>query len=219
MALITSSLILLILLCIFLYKKNFLSFGIGTLGFFMLLIISRLLFPFEFPIATNIYWPESISKVISWFLHPRFPIGNKELSCWDLFVLIWFFGFLVSFGKFILSSSFFHQFIQSHSQKIPEEDKRCILLKQLLQHSNIKKRVNLLSTTYFNTPIVYHRHMHYWILWPEDLILSDKEQFLVLKHELAHIYHHDLIIKNIIYFLSIFYNCIIVVHLSHLPFA
>ena len=205
MALITSSLILLILLCIFLYKKNFLSFGIGTLGFFMLLIISRLLFPFEFPIATNIYWPESISKVISWFLHPRFPIGNKELSCWDLFVLIWFFGFLVSFGKFILSSSFFHQFIQSHSQKIPEEDKRCILLKQLLQHSNIKKRVNLLSTTYFNTPIVYHRHMHYWILWPEDLILSDKEQFLVLKHELAHIYHHDLIIKNIIYFLSIFY--------------
>ena len=205
MALITSSLILLILSFVFLFKKNFLNFGLGTLGFFMLLIISRLLFPFEVSIATNIYWPEPISQAMSWFLHPRFPIGNKNLSCWNLFILIWAFGFLVWLGKFILSNNFFHQFIQSHSKKIPEEDTRYILLNQLLQHSNKKKRVNLLSTTYFNTPIVYRRHMRYWILWPEDLILSDKEQLLVLKHELAHIHHHDLIIKNIIYFLSIFY--------------
>lgn len=205
MALITSTLILLILSCIFLFKKTFLGFGTGTLGFFMLLIIGRLLFPFEFPITTNIYWPEPISKAMSWFLHPRLPIGNKEFSCWDLFILIWAFGFLVSLVKLILSNNFFHQFIQSHSKKIPEEDKRYILLNQLIQHLNIKKRINLLSTAYFNTPIVYRRHMRYWILWPENLILSDEEQFLVLKHELAHIYHHDLTIKNIIYILSIFY--------------
>ena len=58
---------------------------------------------------------------------------------------------------------------------------------------------------YFNTPIVYRRHMHYWILWPKDLDLSDQEQLLVLRHELAHIHHHDITIKNIIYLLSIFY--------------
>lgn len=205
MALVTSSLILLILSCIFLFKKTFLNFGIGTLGFFMLLIISRLLFPFELPITINIYWPEPISKAVSWFLHSRFSIGNNEFSCWDFLIFIWLFGFLVSLVKFVLTNNYFHQFIQSHSQKISEEDKRYILLYQQLQHLNIEKRVDLLSTTYFNTPIVYRRHMHYWILWPKDLDLSDQEQLLVLRHELAHIHHHDITIKNIIYLLSIFY--------------
>ena len=101
-ALLTGNLILAALTFFLFRKKTLVNFSLTGLGIFFILVVTRMFFPFELPITTNIYFPKPVSKVISDFLHPQFTIGEHIYAFWDFFVVIWFFVFLVLFFRFLL---------------------------------------------------------------------------------------------------------------------
>lgn len=204
-ALLTGNLILMTLTFFLFRRKTLANFSLKGLGIFLILVVIRMFFPFEFPITTNIYFPKPISKVVSDFLHPQFTIGGHIYAFWDFFVVIWFLVFLVLFFRFLLAAHKFHHLMQTHGKPIDPTDIRQITLNQILKEEPAKSRISLLSLPDLQTPLVYRQGLQYWIVLPESLDVSERELFYILKHELAHIHHHDLTLKTVISVLCMFY--------------
>lgn len=205
MALAASSLILVVLSGILAVKKIFIRFGLGSLGFLAILMVSRILFPFELPITTNIYWPTPISRFISWYLCPQFFPDSFAVSLWDITVFFWMTGFIAALIRNLRTDNLIHKYIQTYSEKNAETEKLQKRLEQLLQDAPVKKEISLLTGEFFQSPFVYQHRGRYWILIPKDFELSDAEKEIVLKHELFHIRHHDLTLKRLIRFIKMFY--------------
>lgn len=204
-ALLTGNLILVTLTFFLFRRKSLVNFSLTGLGIFFILVVTRMFFPFELPITTNIYFPKPVSKVISDFLHPRFTIGEHVYAFWDFFVLIWFLVFLVLFFRFLSAAHKFHHFMQTNGKSVDPTDIRQLTLNRILKEESAKKRISLLSLSDLQTPLVYRHRLQYWIVLPESLDVSEKELFFILKHELAHIRHHDLTLKTMISVLCMFY--------------
>lgn len=95
--------------------------------------------------------------------------------------------------------------MQTHGKPIDPTDIRQLTLNQILKEEPAKSRISLLSLPDLQTPLVYRQGLQYWIVFPEGLDVSERELFYILKHELAHIRHHDLILKTVISILCMFY--------------
>lgn len=204
-ALLTGNLILVALTFFLFRRKTLVNFSLTGLSIFFILVVTRMFFPFELPITTNIYFPKPVSKVISYFLHPRFTIGEHIYAFWDFFVVIWFFVFLVLFFRFLSVAHKFHHFMQTYGKSFAPTDIRQLTLNRILKEEPVKSRISLLSLPELQTPLVYRRGLQYWIVLPESLDVSEREFFFILKHELAHIHHHDLTLKTVISVLCMFY--------------
>lgn len=204
-ALLTGNLILAALTFFLFRKKTLVNFSLTGLGIFFILVVTRMFFPFELPITTNIYFPKPVSKVISDFLHPQFTIGEHIYAFWDFFVVIWFFVFLVLFFRFLLAAHKFHHFMQTHGKSVDPNDIRQFTLNRILKEEPGKRCISLLSLSGLQTPMVYRRGLQYWIVLPENLDVSERDLFFILKHELSHIRHHDLTLKTVISVLCMFY--------------
>lgn len=204
-ALLTGNLILIPLTFFLFRRKTLVDFSLTGLGIFFILVVTRMFFPFELPITTNIYFPKPVSKGITDFLRPRFTIGEHIYAFWDFFLVIWFLVFLVLLFRFLSVAHKFHHFMQIHGKSVDPTDIRQLTLNQILKEEPTKSRISLLALPKLQTPLVYRRGLQYWIVLPESLDFSERELFFVFKHELSHIRHHDLTLKTVSSVLCIFY--------------
>ena len=106
MAIVTSNLFIIVLTLIFINQSVMREFGFSLLGMICTLVFIRMLFPFEFAHMTkNINLPMAVSRLISFIRHPRIPVLGYSCSVWDIFVIIWGIGFLISQGIIPRSSA------------------------------------------------------------------------------------------------------------------
>lgn len=198
--------LILIILSLLYRKKNLLPyFDLGFLGFFLVLAASRIFFPFELlPITHNIFWPQIISRFISWFLHPQFVIGSHTYSLWNFSVLISSVISSILLIRYILEIFHFHQWIRTYGTEIAADAKEQTVLRQILSSQKKQMQVQLMTLPLISTPMVcrYHKRT---ILLPENLSLSEEELYYVLRHELSHLYHHDLELKALVHLIQIVY--------------
>ena len=79
MTILFCNVIVVILYMVFQSKKILPEFGLKLTGFFLCLVILRLLLPIEIPaLSHNIYFPSGLSRMIALFRQPRF--RNSTIS-------------------------------------------------------------------------------------------------------------------------------------------
>ena len=94
MSIIFVNLMILLLFIIFQNQKLMLKLGLPIIGSVVFVTILRMMLPFEFLfLSHNIYFPETISRVISDVQHPYF--FNGRFSIITFILVIWIIGAVI----------------------------------------------------------------------------------------------------------------------------
>lgn len=203
-AILISNLLLIILTQLLRHSRIMITAGYKILLFIVLLAAARLLFPFEFPFAINIYFPQLLSKVISNFRQPRFEIHGYLLSLWNFFEILWIMGVLVYTGFYVYTYYQFRKTIFQMGTNITGEEKYSILLDEICRMHKVKNNFQVYQLPNINTPMIFGMRKPY-ILIPETLDTTSKELYYILCHETAHYFRHDLAVKFFIQMLCMVY--------------
>lgn len=203
-SMISCNILIVFLAIIFRHQSLMLRTGYKLLSFFSILIAIRLFFPFELPISTNILLPELISRGIMFLCHSRFDVFGRRFSIWNIMEIIWIVGFLYVFFRYIRISYLFYRFIQNYGRDITREEPYHTLLEKTCSKKKMIKNIHIIRIPAVETPRVC-RFISYYILIPDSLKLSDTELYFILRHEISHIFHHDLSIKSLIELICLIY--------------
>lgn len=195
MTILTSNLLIAVLVLCFRNRKIMLSVGYKLLALFLTLTAVRFLFPFEFPFARNIYFPEWLSTIVALIRHAFIPVGKIRLSVTNLLGIVWLGGTIYHIYRFHKrKANYRHYVVRYGTNKNRQEPYRSIMAK-----IGGKRRSSLWVVTapFFGTPMQYGTLRPYIVL-PSTLELTEEELYYVLRHETAHFYHHDAFIKDAI---------------------
>jgi len=203
MAFITSNLLIMILTLIFLYEPMLYKSGVQVLGVFCVLVVARMAFPFEITgISININFPRLVSRILTFVRYPRVRISGIGISIWHIAILIWGIVFIVKFIFYIKSVKKVYRFIDDYGTDTTSSYRQLI---NSLCKKGLRERVLVIKLPMITSPSVFLYNTHYYILLPDKLELDEEETGLVLKHEIAHITHHDLVVKFLLQVLYLFY--------------
>lgn len=204
MAIITSNLLIIILTLIFLNESALYRFGFSILGVFCVLVFIRMVFPFEFAGITKVIkFPKVISRFVAFITHPRFSLFGHDYSIWICCVVIWGIVFLALFFEYIHSVKKTYNFVQNYGTDVTDD--YIVLIGKLCDKEKLYKRISVMKLPLIPSPSVLKYGLNYYILMPKNLELDEEETELVFKHELAHIFHHDLTLKFLVQVLCLFY--------------
>lgn len=210
MASLLGNLFILCLALVFHNRTRMLQIGFPLLTLFCTLAILRMCFPFELlPITTNIYFPKYISIALTSILHPYWEwtlFGNfiLEGSIWTLLEIFWFLGIFYRLYQCFQRKYNLYQYFHCNNTEVTEEAPYKDSLASLELPPKLRKKLHIYIVKGLTSPMIC-KFWHYYILLPEDLILSKQELFFVLRHETAHALHHDLTTKFLVYLLCSFY--------------
>ena len=198
------NILIIFLSVIFSSHKILLNIGFQSLNFILLIIFFRLLFPLELPVTTNIYFPGNLSRFITMILRDRYTVYGFSYSIWDVMVLVWIIGCLYRFYRYIHTNARFLRFIRLYGSAITDKEHYVSVLRQICNQKQCKKEIRLIKSSFSQEPAVYY-YRTYYIILPDTLKLNTYELNSILSHEIFHIMHHDLLIKNLVHIVSILY--------------
>lgn len=202
MAVITSNLIIVLIALCFRHKKLLLSMGYKLLIVFLLLTLVRFMFPLELKLTTTVLLPKFLSFIITHFLHPLAYLYGIEISMWTIFECIWLAGIIYKLYRHIREYTSAERFLRRSSVNITEQEPYAAALTEAC--GKRKNSFRILKVPDLPMPCLYGiRHPR--ILLPMAGELTDTDLYYTLRHEVSHHYHHDLVTKQIINFLSIVY--------------
>lgn len=203
MAFLFSNVMILFLYLIFRKTKRIVRLGIPLLVFALCITVLRMLFPFELIfLSNNIYYPKILSLIISDFLHPCFFHG--QLSIWSFVEIIWFAGIIFSAFRYWKTEHNFAIYIKEHSRKLPETSSACQVLRKIQHEFPKANGIQIRTLSSLRAPVIYGLR-HPCIFLPEDFELKERQFYYVLRHEVSHYLHHDLILKFVIRLIGILY--------------
>lgn len=107
---------------VFSSHKILLNLGFRTLNAILLIVLIRLLFPFELPITTNIYFPPALSSLVSSIWGEHYSLYGFAFSIWHVMVVIWALGFLYHLYRYVRSNKRFFQFIHLFGTDVTKEE-------------------------------------------------------------------------------------------------
>lgn len=208
MAVLTSNLIIIAIAICFRSNKILLSVGYKLLAVFLIFTLIRFAFPFEINktfelgIARNIVLPEFPSIIISYFLRALFEPFGLRISLWTLFEVIWVVGIIVQVIRYLRNLHKYEYFVSCWSEDITEEEPYHSTLAKAC--GNRKNSFQILKLPGIPSPCLYGIRRPR-ILIPADIKITDKDLYYVIRHEVSHHYHHDLVIKRIVSILCMLY--------------
>lgn len=220
MTLLFCNLSLLFLAVIFSNRTMMLRVGFPLLKVICVLVIARMCFPWELPVTTNIYWPERISDVIATLCHPWFeytffnsiPI---EISIWTILVMVWFCGTTICFCRYCHTKYSLYRFIFCHGTEVTGEEPFHTMLSSLVSKKLLRKRIHIYTMDGISSPMI-SKFVHYYIMLPQDMGVSETELSFILSHEISHALHHDLNVKFLVQILCMVYwwnpACVLLKH-------
>ncbi|NBI89213.1 M56 family metallopeptidase [Lachnospiraceae bacterium] len=186
-----SGVAVIILKLVFRNNNAILYMDIRFLFICMLLILIRMFVPIESPIANNIPIYKIYPDIYIFIKESYFNIGGREFHLLDLFIFIWFVGFIITFV--IMVNSYLYVKRQIDGFKKLEDSRIANMVAEIGKGFNRKIPFRLLTEDGIGTPFVFG------ILKPSIVIpkmeLGDTEVYLILKHEMLHYYRGDTLIK------------------------
>lgn len=208
MAILTSNLIIITIAICFRSNKILLSVGYKLLAVFLVLTLGRFVFPFELGIirntriVTNIIMPQFLSKIISYFLREFVEIYGIQISLWTLFEIVWAIGIICQIIFYLRKLFSFDYYVSCWSEDVTEEERYRSCLAEAC--GDRKNNFQILKLPMVNSPCLYGIRRPR-ILIPTDIEMTDKDLYYVLRHEVSHHYHHDLVIKRAVSILCMLY--------------
>lgn len=202
MAVITSNLIIVLIALCFRHKKLLLSMGYKLLIVFLLLTLVRFMFPLELKLTTTVLLPKFLSLIITYVRHIFVYFHGIPISMWTIFECIWFAGIVYKLYQHIRECVSAERFLRRHSADVTEQEPYMAALSQACgKHKN---PFRILKVPDLPMPCLYGIRRPR-ILLPMAGELTDTDLYYTLCHEISHHYHHDLVTKQIVNFLSIVY--------------
>ena len=202
MAVITSNLIIVLIALCFRHKKLLLSMGYRLLIVFLLLTLVRFMFPLELKLATEVRFPKFLSLIITYVRHIFVYFHGIPISMWTIFECIWLIGIAYKLYFHVHECASAERFLILNSIDITEQEPYAAALAEAC--GGRKNHFRILKVPDLPMPCLYGiRHPR--ILLPMAGELTGTDLYYTLRHEISHHYHHDLVIKQIVNFLSIVY--------------
>lgn len=196
-----SSISVILLSIVFKDNKAVLKLDTRFLLICLLAISLRLLLPIESPLAQDIPISHIYPDIYISIKKPFFTIISKRVSVLDILKCIWLIG-TVYHGIKVLYSYFSFRKMISSLKDLKEEQAVKILLKVKKEYKK-KLLFHMVSDKSIDTPIVFGVRNPYIVL--PDMVFSDDELYFIIKHEILHYLHGDLIIKIICELISAVY--------------
>lgn len=199
-----SNLFLLLLTIMLRSKKILINIGYKLLAVFMGLTLMRLLFPFEFPFSTNIYFPKLLSRLVSYLRHPGFIFFGWDLSIWNFFEFVWIIGILAGILHYLWKWNSFRCVILANGIDVSGKKEYTILLDRICKE---KKRINkflVYEIPCLTGPMICSIGKP-CILMPSSMHVTPDDLYYILCHETAHYFHRDLLTKLLIHMVCILY--------------
>lgn len=207
MCILASNLLIILCTCILRSKTILISIGYPLLGGIILLILVRLLLPFEFSFMKTFWMPIPVSNfIVTFILHHGICIGNIQLSIWNILLLFWFLGsslFLVRFLHiYFLSAAHIKEYeVSEHLDAVPVYQEQIdAICRELKKKNNFR----LVVLSDIQVPLYFYYKGPY-IIFPDALDCSQEELYFILRHEMSHHFHHDMVLKYTVALLCIFY--------------
>lgn len=208
MAVLASNLIIIAIAICYRSNKILLSVGYKLLAVFLIFTLIRFAFPleinkmFDLGISRNIVLPEFLSIIITYFRTPLVKPFGFEISLWTLFEVIWVVGIIYQVVRYMRELYKYEYFVACWSEDVTEEEPyRSCLAKAC---GGRKNSFQVLKLPKIPSPCLYGIRRPR-ILIPADMKITDQDLYYVLRHEVSHHYHHDLVIKRIVSILCMLY--------------
>ncbi|WP_229768485.1 M56 family metallopeptidase [Tissierella pigra] len=192
--------ILILFLSLLKNKNKFIKhFNVTSLIVFIILIIFRTLFNFEFKNSININSKIILPKIIDWLRMPLYVDSNLTLL--SFFLFIWIIGSCIISLKTIFTYYKFKIYLKNISKFSYIQDLE--LLEKIKQELNIDKNINLYRSNEITIPIVVG--ITEFSIYLPNIILSENKLRNILIHELNHIKGKDNFKKIIILLFKILF--------------
>lgn len=202
MTILTSNLLIAVIVLCFRNRKIMLSIGYKLVAVFLILTVLRFLFPFEVPFSRNIYFPRWLSFVVAFLRYPFLSFGIIRISIWTLFGCVWLGGTLYFFRRHYRRKESFRHYVIRYGQKLNDQEPYRTMMAEICG-----KRRNplwVVTAPYYGAPMQYGTLWPYVVI-PSTMDFSEEEIYYILRHETAHYYRHDALLKDAVGFLRAIY--------------
>lgn len=202
MAILTSNILIIVIVLCMRNQKVMLSIGYKLLILFLLLTAMRFLLPLELPFAKNIYFPEWLSAIIGFARHDIFSFGIIGISPISLFGYVWLGGTLYHLYRLYKRKAEYRHYLTRYGENQKGKEPYQGMMDEIC--AGRRNPIWVKRVHYYGSPMQFGTFQPYIVI-PSMLELSDEDLYHVLRHETAHYYHHDALIKDAIGFIRAVY--------------
>jgi beta-lactamase regulating signal transducer with metallopeptidase domain len=204
MAVIASSLLLIVISICFVSRKIMVNAGYKLLAVFLLFTLLRFILPLELPISISVHLPDVLSGIYQTIKHVYFYISSLPISVWTGCEAVFLIGALIQLVRLIIICRKSRRYIILQGKDVTDNAIYRQTLERICSERKRKNTFKVLEIDGINTPMIYGIFKPH-ILIPSNMKLSSDDLYYALSHEAAHHFHHDLLIKAGINILSIVY--------------
>ncbi len=193
MTILASNLLIAVIVICFRNQKIMLSIGYKLVAVLLTLTVLRFLFPFEVPFSRNIYFPKRLSAGVAFLRHAFFTFGVIHISIWALFGCVWFGGTVYFLYRHYKKKSDFRHYIIRYGHNMSDQEPYRKMMAEICG-----KRRNplwVVRVPYYGAPMQYGTILPYIVI-PSTMDFSEEEIYCILRHETAHYYRHDALLKD-----------------------
>lgn len=204
MAVLTTNVFLILLTLCLVSRKLLVRAGYKLLAIFAAFTALRFLLPIELPFAFTLRLPRMISRLIVKCHERLFDFAGQPLSLWQIFKGIWLAGFLITVAIQIFSYFRYSRHIVLYGKELTDKEPYKRLIEDICLSRKRKNRFRVIALPDLDTPALFGI-LHPRILLPEEYELTDKQLFYILRHETAHHFNHDILLKGIVKIITLAY--------------
>ena len=204
MAIFTAGIFLSLLTFCLINKNLLIRFGYKLLGLFILFTFLRFTFPVDFPFTETIVLPRDISYIILRLRHRLFYLGQQPVSIWFIFECIWLIGAIISILWFFISYFRDNYRIVLYGKELTNASPYKEIVADICKDQNRRNNFRVIGIPNLNIPMIFGVFKPR-ILLPENIELSYDEAYYIIRHEMTHHFHHDLLLKSLIKFITLIY--------------
>lgn len=204
MTILASKILIVITALCFKYTRLMLQVGYKVLGFVITLIIVRFIFPVELSIAQNIFLPQSLSFIISRVRRTCLVWRRISISPWMIFCWVWLAVAMILIIRYLRCYCRCKMQMKRLGIFLTEEAPACEMLNRICLEQGKKNCFQVVEYAGVTTPCLFGI-MRPYILLPKAYQLSEADLYIVLRHETAHHFHRDLLLKVALKMITLVY--------------
>lgn len=172
-------------------KSIFLAVGTSVPMILSVLIMVRLLIPFELGFEKSVYLDRWLPQFQDFFIMPFMQIEHFQINLLNVLCTVWLAG-TVAYIALTVGQVFLHNYMITRRAMPCQQEARKVLNK-LYEKRKSSKRFYLIGSAFAETPMLIGIFCPTIVV--PDIRLTEKQWSYVLSHELEHYDHHDLWIK------------------------
>lgn len=199
----TAILMILLSLCLN-NQKLMVKVGYKLLALFAFFTVLRFALPFELPFTTTISLPHIFSHVTSIFYLKLLLPNGERIKLWWILTYIWLIGAAGGSLWYLFCCIRAKYYTVLYGKELTHAAPYEMLVSKICEDQNQRNRFRVIEIPGLNAPMLFGIFSPK-ILIPEHTDLPEDQLRYILRHEMTHHFHHDLLLKSLIKFLTIIY--------------